>query len=218
MGAGLYVPSPLCCLLCGEFPRRTLLGNRVNKCRGAANSRRTFSLAERARLAFRASPFLRHRPCLRLTQRQHIVFGYTLVHSNTVEFYPIEYRKMAETDEGSRQKGSRARGRAVRGVARHGGGRRVPRRGAGDGLPLVPGREPAVFEDRTPLARPPGGAGGVHKEERTLSDADGAAARLPGGARQRAGNLPESPADAPVGRRLLPRGRAQGRDASQVPP
>src|SRR5215210_8386882 len=80
-----------------------------------------------------------------------------------------------------------ARARAagsVRYVAEHRGGRRVSGGGPGDGLPLVPGGEPAGGEDRASLARKAFGVGGVRAQERALGDSRWAAEGVCRGAGQ----------------------------------
>src|SRR5215203_3083920 len=76
-------------------------------------------------------------------------------------------------------KGSGERGGEVGGAPRHRGGGRVPRRGAGDGLPLVQGGLAALHQDRGPLARQARRLGRVRKEERALGDAHGAPEGFP---------------------------------------
>src|SRR5215216_8092219 len=68
--------------------------------------------------------------------------------------------------------------RSVRYVAEHRGGRRVSGGGSSDGLPLVPGAEPAGRENRAPLARKAFSVGGVRAQERALGDSRWAAERI----------------------------------------
>src|SRR5215203_3436958 len=117
-------------------------------------------------------------------------------------------------------KGREVRARAagsVRNVAEHRGGRRVSGGGPGDGLPLVPGGEPASGENRAPLARTAFGVGGVRTQERALGDARWAAEGVSGGAGQPHGRRPGSRVDAQGGRRFLPDSGGTRRDDGQVP-
>src|SRR5829696_1393129 len=142
---------------------------------------------------------------------------YSQVHSSVVEYTEVLYSVGAEL-RGCRSTGREAYARgAVGAVTPHGGGRRIPRRGTGDGLPLVPGGESSVRENRAPLAPAPRGARGIREEKRALGDADGAAEGVPRGARQRARDRPGSGADEASGRRLFQGGGGEGRDAHQVP-
>src|SRR5215211_3619007 len=117
-------------------------------------------------------------------------------------------------------KGMEVRARAagsVRNVAEHRGGRRVSGGGPGDGLPLVPGGEPASGENRAPLARKAFGIGGVRAQERALGDSRWASEGVCRGAGQPHGRGPGSGVDAQGGRRLLPGGGGTRRDDGQVP-
>src|SRR5215208_7599283 len=95
---------------------------------------------------------------------------------------------------------------SVRYVVEHRGGRRVSGGRPADGLPLVPGGEPAGGEDRAPLARKAFGLGGVRAQERALGDSCWAAEGISRGAGQPVGRGPGSRVDAQGGRRLLPDG------------
>src|ERR687898_3269071 len=106
---------------------------------------------------------------------------------------------------------------SVRNAAEHRGGRRVSGGGPGDGLPLVPGGEPAGRENRAPLARKAFGVGGVRAQERALGDSRWAAEGISRGAGQPHGRGPGSRVDAQGGCRLLPDGGGTGRDDGQVP-
>src|SRR5215210_2670849 len=120
----------------------------------------------------------------------------------------------------TRSKGRDAHARAagaVRYVAEHRGGRRVSGGGPGDGLPLVPGGEPAGGEDRAPLAREAFGVGGIRAQERALGDSGWAAEEISGGAGQPVGRGPGSRVDAQDRRRFLPDGGGTRRDDGQVP-
>src|SRR5215210_552569 len=120
----------------------------------------------------------------------------------------------------TRSKGRDAHARAagsVRYVAEHRGGRRVSGGGTGDGLPLVPGGEPASRKNRAPLARKAFGIGGVRAQARALGDSRWAAEGVSGGAGQPHGRRPGSRVDAQGGRRLLPDGGGTRRDDGQVP-
>src|SRR5215210_1409511 len=113
-----------------------------------------------------------------------------------------------------------ARARAagsVRYVAEHRGGRRVSGGGPGDGLPLVPGGEPAGRENRAPLAREAFGVGGVRAQERALGYPRWAAEGIFRGAGQPVGRRPGSRVDARNGQRLLPGSGGTRRDDGQVP-
>src|SRR5215210_6247298 len=117
-------------------------------------------------------------------------------------------------------KGREVRARAaesVRYAAEHGGGRRVSGGGPGDGLPLVPGGEPAGRENRAPLARKAFGVGGVRAQERALGDSRWAAEGISRGAGQPIVRRPGSRVDARDGQRLLPGGGSTRRDDGQVP-
>src|SRR5918995_5017748 len=120
----------------------------------------------------------------------------------------------------TRSKGREVRARAtgsVRSIAEHRGGRRVSGGWPGDGLPLVPGGEPASGENRAPLARKAFGVGGVRAQERALGDSRWAAEGVCRGAGQPHGRGPGSGVDAQSGRRLLPDGGGTRRDDGQVP-
>src|SRR5918992_5934280 len=78
-------------------------------------------------------------------------------------------RRSSPTWSKGREVRARAAG-SVRNAAEHRGGSRVSGGGPGDGLPLVPGGEPAGSEDRAPLARKAFGVGGVRAQERALGD------------------------------------------------
>src|ERR671910_1872914 len=125
-------------------------------------------------------------------------------------------RRSSPTWSKGREVRARAAG-SVRYVAEHRGGRRVSGGGPGDGLPLVPGGEPAGREDRAPLARKAFGVGGVRAQERALGDSRWAAEGVSRGAGQPHGRRPGSRVDAQGGRRLLPDGRGTRRDDGQVP-
>src|SRR5918995_3998191 len=120
----------------------------------------------------------------------------------------------------TRSKGREVRARAtgsVRSIAEHRGGRRVSGGWPGDGLPLVPGGEPASGENRAPLARKAFGVGGIRAQERALGDSRWAAEGISRGAGQPVGRGPGSRVDAQGGRRLLPDGGGTWRDDGQVP-
>src|SRR5215210_718333 len=121
-----------------------------------------------------------------------------------------------ESDAVEGEARARAAG-SVRYVAEHRGGRRVSGGGPGDGLPLVPGGEPAGHENRAPLARKAFGVGGVRAQERALGDSRWAAEGVSGGAGQPHGRRPGSRVDAQGGRRLLPDSGGTRRDDGQVP-
>src|ERR687898_1140279 len=106
---------------------------------------------------------------------------------------------------------------SVRNAAEHRGGRRVSGGGPGDGLPLVPGGEPAGRENWAPLARKAFGVGGVRAQERALGDSRWAAEGVSRGAGQSVGRGPGSRVDEQGGRRLLPDGGGTWRDDGQVP-
>src|SRR5215203_3100378 len=116
-------------------------------------------------------------------------------------------------------KGREVRARAagsVRNVAEHRGGRRVSGGGPGDGLPLVPGGEPASGENRAPLARKAFGVGGVRAQERALGDSHWAAEGVSRGSGQPVGRRPGSRVDEQGGRRFLPDSGGTRRDDGQV--
>src|SRR5215210_2759480 len=121
-----------------------------------------------------------------------------------------------ESDAVEGEARARAAG-SVRYVAEHRGGRRVSGGGPGDGLPLVPGGEPASRENRAPLARKAFGVGGVRAQERALGDSRRAAEGVSGGAGQPHGRRPGSRVDGQGGRRLLPDSGGTRRDDGQVP-
>src|SRR5215212_1317409 len=125
-------------------------------------------------------------------------------------------RRSSPTWSKGREVRARAAG-SVRNVAEHRGGRRVSGGGPGDGLPLVPGGEPAGREDRAPLARKAFGVGGVRAQERALGDSRWAAEGVCRGAGQPHGRGPGSRVDAQGGCRLLPDGGGTWRDDGQVP-
>src|SRR5215210_7130556 len=106
---------------------------------------------------------------------------------------------------------------SARYAAEHGGGRRVSGVGPSDGLPLVPGGEPAGGENRAPLARKAFGVGGVRAQERALGDSRWAAEGVSGGAGQPVGRRPGSRVDEQGGRRFLPDSGGTRRDDGQVP-
>src|SRR5829696_2068818 len=125
-------------------------------------------------------------------------------------------RRSSPTWSKGREVRARAAG-SVRNVAEHRGGRRVSGGGPGDGLPLVPGGEPAGREDRAPLARKAFGLGGVRAQERALGDSRWAAEGVSRGAGQPVGRGPGSRVDAQGGRRFLPDSGGTRRDDGQVP-
>src|SRR5215204_4143669 len=125
-------------------------------------------------------------------------------------------RRSSPTWSKGREVRARAAG-SVRNVAEHRGGRRVSGGGPGDGLPLVPGGEPASGEDRAPLARKTFGVGGVRAQERALGDSRWAAEGVSRGAGQPVGRRPGSRVDAQGGRRFLPDSGGTRRDDGQVP-
>src|SRR5918997_6100244 len=125
-------------------------------------------------------------------------------------------RRSSPTWSKGREVRARAAG-SVRNVAEHRGGRRVSGGGPGDGLPLVPGGEPAGREDRAPLACKAFGVGGVRAQERALGDSRWAAEGVSRGAGQPHGRGPGSGVDAQGGRRLLPDGGGTRRYDGQVP-
>src|SRR5215208_3029177 len=106
---------------------------------------------------------------------------------------------------------------SVRYVAEHRGRRRVSGGGPRDGLPLVPGREPAGREDRAPLARKAFGVGGVRAQERAPGDSRWAAEEISRGAGQPVGHRPGSRVDGQGRCRLLPDSGGTRRDDGQVP-
>src|SRR5829696_910743 len=120
----------------------------------------------------------------------------------------------------TRSKGREARARAagsVRYVAEYRGGRRVSGGGPGDGLPLVPGGEPAGRENWAPLARKAFGVGGVRAQKRALGDSRWAAEGVSRGAGQPVDRRPGSRVDEQGGCCLLPDGGGTQRDDGQVP-
>src|ERR687894_1757297 len=125
-------------------------------------------------------------------------------------------RRSSPTWSKGREVRARAAG-SVRYTAEHRGGRRVSGGGPGDGLPLVPGGEPAGRENRAPLACKAFGVGGVRAQERALGDSRWAAEGVCRGARQPHGRGSGSGVDAQGGRRLLPDGGGTWRDDGQVP-
>src|ERR687897_378664 len=125
-------------------------------------------------------------------------------------------RRSSPTWSKGREVRARAAG-SVRYVAEHRGGRRVSGGGPGDGLPLVPGGEPASSEDRPPLARKAFGFGGVRARERALGDSGWTAEGVSRGAGQPHGRGPGSRVDVQSGRCLLPDGGGTRRDDGQVP-
>src|ERR671911_446717 len=125
-------------------------------------------------------------------------------------------RRSSPTWSKGREVRARATG-SVRNIAEHRGGRRVSGSGPGDGLPLVPGGEPAGRENRAPLARTAFGVGGVRAQERALGDPRWAAEGIFRGAGQPVGRRPGSRVDARDGQRLLPGGGGTRRDDGQVP-
>src|ERR687894_1824613 len=125
-------------------------------------------------------------------------------------------RRSSPTWSKGREVRARAAG-SVRYTAEHRGGRRVSGGGPGDGLPLVPGGEPAGRENRAPLACKAFGVGGVRAQERALGDSRWAAEGVCRGAGQPHGRGPGSGVDAQGGRRLLPDGGGTWRDDGQVP-
>src|SRR5215210_9378654 len=100
-------------------------------------------------------------------------------------------RKSSPTRSKEREARARAAG-SVRYVAEHRGGRRVSGGGPGDGLPLVPGGEPAGGENRASLARKTFGVGGVRAQERALGDSRWAAEDIYRNARQPTDRRPGS--------------------------
>src|SRR5919107_1121990 len=125
-------------------------------------------------------------------------------------------RRSSTTWSKGREVRARAAG-SVRYVAEHRGGRRVSGSGPGDGLPLVPGGEPAGRENRASLARKAFGVGGVRAQERALGDSRWAAEGVSRGAGQPVSRRPGSRVDAQGGRCLLPDGGGTRRDDGQVP-
>src|SRR5918995_2623156 len=125
-------------------------------------------------------------------------------------------RRSSPTWSKGREVRARATG-SVRNIAEHRGGRRVSGSGPGDGLPLVPGGEPAGRENRAPLACKAFGVGGVRAQERALGDSRWAAEGISRGTGQPVGRRPGSRVDAQDGRRLLPDSGGTRWDDGQVP-
>src|SRR5215208_2497521 len=125
-------------------------------------------------------------------------------------------RRASPTWSKGREVRARAAG-SVRCAAEHRGGRRVSGGGPGDGLPLVPGGEPAGGEDWASLARKAFGVGGVRAQKRALGDSRWAAEEISRGAGQPVGRRPGSRVDGQGRCRLLPDSGGTRRDDDQVP-